>query len=196
MRLIRGQALRGADVVGFLVIGDGSMDERILKALLRKFNDEKIVLMPQARPALGLDGSLDQAAYLIGRFGMDVLIVIDKEHFDDERFERLLGERFSEREEKERAGSLRHLWVRRGQRSASLFVAVMGHERRIEENLAILIRELLGEEIEGTKGAVWGFLKRLGLHVSELVRRASEEQLKVAFSTAFIEFLKRWSRKP
>ena len=194
MRLLRGQPAGDADIVGFLVIGDGSRDETVLRSLLEKFDGERAVLMPQDRPALGLEGSLDLAAYLIGRFGKDMLIVIDREHFDGRLFRRLLSERFSEYRMRRRAGGFRHLEVRRGTRSANLYVAIMGREKALEENLAVLIREILGEKVEGTKEAVWGFLEKHKLRVDELIERAGEGRLKTAFPAAFIELLKRWGR--
>jgi len=195
MRLVRGEiALEPEKHIGFIVIGDGSRDEKIMKALLRRFDDEKVVLMLQDRPSLKLEGSVAHASYLVGRYGKDVLIVIDREHFDGRYFKRLLSAYFSGHEVKRRSGGFRHIEVEKGPRKANLYVAIMGVKKAIEEVEATLVREVYGEEVEPSDEAIRRFLREHDVKIYDLIERAGEEKLKKAFPPTFIDFLKKWGR--
>ena len=86
------------------------------------------------------------------------------------------------------------LRVARGAGEAHLYVAVMG-DRRIEEVEAALVRELYGERVKPEKKAIRAFLRRHGKRIYDLIKEASEEQLKKAFPPDLIELLKRWSHQ-
>ncbi len=193
MKLERGKFVEREKLVGFLVIGDGSRDEKVMRALFEVFDHAKIVLMPQSRPALGLEGSVKTTAQLVGRFGRDVLVVIDREHFDEEDFGKYIEEYFEDREVKVDANDFKHVWARRGAMRANFYVAVMGYEKGLEENLATLIHEVYGVRVEPTKEAVWGFLKKKKLHVADLIKKAEEPKLARAFPKRLIELLRKWS---
>jgi len=193
MRLVRGLLITDAELAGFLVIGDGHHDEVVMRALLEKFDHGRAVLMPQDRPSLGLEGSVRAAAELIGRFGRDVLVVIDRERFDDGRFNRHVREYFMDRKVKVDADDFKHVWARRGSRWGNLYVAIMGREKALEENLAILIREVFRTDVEPTKEGVRDFLRRRGLHVADLIRRAGRAKLRTAFPRHLIRLLEEWS---
>jgi len=204
LRLVRGQRLEEGQLTAFLVIGDGHHDESVLEALLKRFESreqKKALLMPQDRPALGLAGSLDLAAYLIRRFGKDVLVVIDREHFS-RNFYQLLGEVLRKHQlgqytiRRRRTRGFREVEVRRDEEIVKLYVAVMGFERRVEEAEAVLIREFFGVEVEPEKGVIRSFLKEKGMSVEDLIMRAGEAKLKKAFPSAFVNLLKKWGRVP
>ena len=194
MRLERGLRVEEATLIGFLVIGDGSRDEAIMRALLHRFNGEKALLMPQDRPSLGLEGSIRMASELIRRFGRDVLIVIDRERFSGRLLYGLLRTYFDEYEVKRKSGGFRSIWVKKAGKSANLYLVIMGWKKAIEENIAVLIREVLGANVKPTKEAVWAFLRaEAKLHVSDLIGRAGVEKLERAFGKALIRLLKEWS---
>ena len=193
MRLVRGQLTTDAELAGFLVVGDGRHDEKVMRALLEKFDHRRTVSMPQDSFSLGLEGSVRAAAELIGRFGRDVLVVIDRERFDDERFNRHVREYFMDHEVRLDADDFKHVWARRGSRQGNLYVAIMGREKALEENLAVLIREVFGADVEPTKEGVWGFLRRRGLHVADLIMRAGRARLGRAFPRHLIRLLEDWS---
>ena len=189
-------------LTAFLVIGDGHHDESVLEALLKRFElrgHEKAVLMPQDRPALGLAGSLDLAAYLIRRFGKDVLVVIDREHFG-RNFYRLLEEALRKHQlgqytiRRRRTRGFREVEVRRDEEIVKLYVVVMGFERHVEEAEAVLIREFFGVEVEPEKDSIRSFLKEKGVSIRDLIMRAGETKLKKAFPPAFVNLLKKWGQ--
>jgi len=177
-----------------MVVGDGGHDEKVMKALFKRFDDEKFVLMPQDRPSLKLVGSVDLAAELIGRFGKDVLIVIDKEFFDEARFESLLKQRFSNYEVTRRDDGFWLVKVTRGPRTANLCVAVMGTRKDIWEVEAAIIREFYGEEVAPTEEEIKRFLRERGVKIYDLIERLKDESLDRVFPQQFIDFLKRWGR--
>jgi len=193
MRLVRGERVELGELVGFLVLGDGAHDEKVVEALLERFDHRKAVLAPQDKPALGLEWSLELAAYLVGRFGVDVLVVIDGDRFDRKLFSRLVEQYFSYREVEERGERFIGLRVARGGFSARLYVAVMG-VRSIEEVEAALIHALYGEDVEPEKSAIRIFLRERGKKIYDLIREAGEDELRRAFSSELIELLKRWRR--
>ena len=195
MKLVRGEiAPEPEKHIGFIVIGDGSRDEKIMRALLARFNDEKAILMLQDRPSLKLEGSIAHASYLVSHYGKDVLIVIDREHFDEGLLKRLLNMYFSEHKIKRRSGGFRHIEVKKGAREASLYIAIMGAEKAIEEVEVALIREIYGATVEPSDEAIIRFLKERGLKIYDLIEKAGEDKLMRAFPSAFINFLKRWAR--
>ena len=67
MRLVRGERVEPGKLAGFLVRGEGPHDEKAVEALPGLFDHGKVVLAPQDRPALGLEGSLALAAEHVGR---------------------------------------------------------------------------------------------------------------------------------
>ena|GEM_PF-2461428 len=193
MKLVRGEVVPEPAVhVGFMVVGDGGHDEKVMKALFKRFDDEKFVLMPQDRPSLKLVGSVDLAAELIGRFGKDVLIVIDKEFFDEARFESLLKQRFSNYEVTRRDDGFWLVKVTRGARTANLCVAVMGTRKDIWEVEAAIIREFYGEEVAPTEEEIKRFLRERGVKIYDLIEQLKDESLDRVFPRQFIDFLKRW----
>jgi len=195
MNIIRGKPVPKLGIyLGFIVIGNGIHDEKVMRTLFKRFDDKAAVLMPQARPALGLEGSIDLAAELIGRFGKDVLIVIDKEAFDESRFKSILEYKFSICSIQKRDTSFWCARVVRGVREANLYVAIMGIEKGIEEVEAILIRERYGEDIEPTKNAIRTFLRRHDTKIYDVIEELGEESIRRAFPRAFIDFLKKWSK--
>ena len=202
MRLVRGQRLEEGQLTAFLVIGDGHHDERVLEALLKRFElrgHEKAVLMPQDRPALGLAGSLDLAAYLIRRFGRDVLVVIDREHFG-RNFYRLLEEALRRHQlgqytiRRRRTRGFREIEILKGDKIVRLYVAMMGFKKCMEEAEAVLIKELFGVEVESEKDSIRSFLKEKGVSIGDLIMRAGETKLKKAFPPAFVNLLKKWGQ--
>jgi len=136
-------------------------DGKVVEALLEHFNGEEVVLAPQDRQALGLEGSLALATGLIGRFGRDVLVVIDGDKFDEERFSRLLRAYFSSSEVEVEGKGYKRLRASREPEEARLCIAVMG-ARSIEEVEASLISELYGESAEPGEASIRRLLGRRG----------------------------------
>lgn len=122
-----------------------------------------------------------------------MLVVIDGDRFDEERFSRLVKQYFFSSEVEEKGGRFVSLRVARGAEEARLYVAVMG-TRSIEEVEAALIRELYGESVRPEKGAIRAFLRKRGKKIYDLVKEAGEEKLRRAFPLGLIELLKLWGR--
>ena len=196
MKIIRGETVpKPEKYTGFIVIGDGMHDEKIMKALFKRFNDKKFVLMPQDRPSLKLIGSIDIAAELIGRFGRDVLIVIDREHFDETQLEAQLKQKFSKVELMHKDGAFYTINVMKGTKTANLYIAIMGAKKSIEEVEAALIREYYGEVVKPAKEEIKSALKRHhDEKIYDLIEKLDYEKLRRAFPPSFIDFLKKWSR--
>lgn len=208
MMLIRGQKLDAGQLVAFLVVANGSRDEKVMRALLERFEpcekragQEKALLMPQDRPALGAAGSLELAAFLIRRFGKDVLLVMDREHFG-RGFYGLLGEILKKNQlgryaiRRRRTRGFREIEVLRDDKPVKLYVVLMGFEKCREEAEAALIREVYGVEVKPEEGAIRAFLESEGTDIYELIMKAGEDKLRKAFPPALIDLLKSWCRDP
>ncbi len=71
--------------------------------------------------------------------------------------------------------------VHRGGRRGIIYLAVLGFEKGIEENLSKLIRLLYSEDVDPDKGALNKWLRSRELSDEDLVRRASRSQIEQSF---------------
>ncbi|GAB6148049.1 hypothetical protein [Stetteria hydrogenophila] len=184
----------------YVVTGDGPRDYRILRAAAEKYFYNTLVkrpepnLFPREARGTGLAGLARRLAALARRTVVDrYLALIDREHLPRDRgqVEELL--RSTLRREGFRVEQVEALgegcWrltlaldYPEGRR-LRVYLAALGWERSIEENLAALIERLHGARVEGSKGAVNAWLKTHGVRDEDLVRRASRRILEESFPT-------------
>ena len=201
MRVVSGEYPE-TDVVAYVIIGDGARDERILRAIAEKFDHSKVVKIPQLPCGMrysktlglkGLVGCTETLAACINITKVKTYVyVIDREHVGPEErvpeeLRRVLTERGFEVEE------VRQLDVgawfvktRRGTKEITLYVAILGFNTKIEENLAKLIELLHHELVKPNKENISKWLKEHKLDDYELVRQASKRIIREAFPSLAI----------
>ena len=86
--MILTEGLARKDAVGFVIFGNGVYDFRILRALCKKFNGDKMLIAPQLSSGKGYISALKTATWLIDNIQVDwqktsLIIIIDKEHIKD-----------------------------------------------------------------------------------------------------------------
>jgi len=186
MRVSEGEAT--PKVHAYILTGNGSRDIRVVKATAEKYDHSKVLKVPQTPlKGTGLASVAKAVATLMSkRVGVSrYLIVIDREHVKS--FKEVM-KKFTEyglevKSTEELAEWSWVLKVRRGSREADVYVAVLGVRRRIEENLAKLIELTCGEKVEGSKKAVGKWLRKNKLEDTDLVRKASKQQVEEALPT-------------
>ena len=143
----------GGDSQVLLVIGDGSSEEKVLRWAAPLFNGGTISIAYPSPPPIGakLTGlsALETLVKLLNG-GLDVkhtLFVLDREHLsslsDLERW--LVNHGFSiEWKEEDREGRAAKLRLARGHRVLNLYVAIMGKNRCLEEEVEEFNSRMLG----------------------------------------------------
>jgi len=198
MRVVKGEYVR-AHV--YVLVGDGGRDVRILTAVAERYNHGKVLRVPRTptTAGTGLDSVIRALAKLLdARVVIDkYLILIDREHvkslkdvkgkFTSYGFEVLSVEDLNE--------ASWVLKVRRGAKVIKVYVAVLGLSKRVEENLAKLIKLTYGDDVEGSKESVNKWLKEHGMKNSELVSKASRQQIEKALPT-LTQTLKKLAKDP
>ena len=200
MKVERG-GYSGANVVAYVIIGDGARDERVFEAIAEKFNHSKVVSIPRLprgiKPLVGLpktyglkglDGCINAIITCIEYTKVRTYIcIIDREHVgpDEEvpkKLQKVLTERGFEIKNIRQLGD--GAWLVKARRVAieiTLYIAILGFERCIEENIAKLINCIYRESVEPDKKSVNEWLKSHGLDDRKLVQQASKQILKETF---------------
>lgn len=172
----------------YAIIGDGIRDKRILEAIAEKYDHGKLLRIPQTpfRGETGIKALIRKLIILIEHTRMDkYLALIDREHVEsaDKLCREFRGHGFDiVNVEQLRRGCLR-LSVSRGAKKATIYLAILGRVKAVEENPAKLIKKLYGEHVEASKEAVDKWLRARGLREDELVRKASRRVLEESFPT-------------
>ena len=210
MRVVSGEHVE-VNVVAYAIIGDGARDERIFRAIAEKFNHTKVIRIPQVprgvRPSgpcglKGLAGCIEVIAACVDKTNVKTYIcIIDREHIGPEdsvekELRRVLTTRGFVIESREQLGF--GAWLVRTVRSGKavqLYIAILGYSKCIEENLAELIKLLYGQVIEPNKCSIKRWLDEHNLRDEDLVRRASKQALKEAFSS-IVAIVDRLSQDP
>ncbi|MHA1609457.1 MAG: hypothetical protein ACTSUJ_05560 [Candidatus Njordarchaeales archaeon] len=81
----------------------------------------------------------------------------------------------------------------RGSKKTTLYIIVMGYNKCIEENISHLIEKIYGERVAPTRQSIREFLRRKGINLEDLIRRASQKALNEAFGNV-VELLKEIDR--
>lgn len=193
MELVDGETPRRT-VTGLIVFGDGRHDKRIMRALLHKFNGRTSVVVPTLpHHTQGGEACARAVIWLVNNLGKfplvkhRIIVVIDREH------ERLLIDKLKKMlivRERAQDNVIEMTVETVAGKSAELIVLLMGHRVKIEENIAILIKELYGVDVRPDKKEIRRALRRLGKREENLIEEANENQLRRAFGR-IIDILKR-----
>jgi len=178
------------------IMGDGRRDVRILRRAAEKYDHSRIIRIPEAgypcrdqrecrrQYGKGLSGSIARLAALVSLITVDrFIILIDREHIGsiEDATKKLEEHGFKVIESEAVDEGCWKFSIERGFKKATLYIAILGWIKSIEENLAQLIQLLYGEHVEKSKEAIDAWLKKRGLSDSDLVERASREQFENAF---------------
>lgn len=180
-------------VHGYLLVGNGPSDVRILTVLAERFDHSKVLRIPQTplRGRKGLKASIESLTFCLDRPAMNrFILVIDREHVaSKEEIEEKLQECGFECLEIEEINSgAYYVEAKRGDKRALIYIALLGFKKRIEENLAQLIKVMYNEDLEPRKKVIRRWLKVKGLRDVDLIRKARDEQLNQAFPSVTIVF--------
>ncbi len=185
MELVEGETYRGS-ILAFAIFGDGSFDKRIFEAILHKFNGKYSIIVPTLSfRATGGHGAIKILAWLIDNkqkfsvFPPEIWIIIDKEH-KKELLDSL--KIYFQHENLQAEDNILHISISRtGTEYISLIVIFMGIEKRIEENIAILIRERMNISIKPDKKEIGKILRKHGIKLKQLVDTSKKLELRKAF---------------
>mgnify|MGYP000459829554 CR=1 FL=1 len=181
--------ITGAEVVreiyAYVLLGNGTMDERIISALAKRYNHSKEMRIPIApqRPT-GLDAVVKALIQCIERSKViRYVVVLDREHITSmNHVEKKLKEHGLEMKRVNvLCGDAIAVEIRRGSKEALLYAIILGFEKRIEENLSKLIELEYGEHIEPDKKVIRRWLKEHGLRDINLIEKATVDHLEEAF---------------
>jgi hypothetical protein len=183
-------ATKGGEASGkplaYVIIGDGYTEVRILEAVGDKLNHSEVLLYVRWGISIGLSAALDTLAKL---FSLDkrvskYLLIIDREHVKsvDDVINGLLARGFTISGEERCYAEACHIFtVEKGGRRGAVVVSIQGKERRIEENIAELIRMRYNENVSSDKKSITEWCKRKGLSIKEVVGHSNYELLEKAF---------------
>jgi len=192
-----------ADINSLIAImtGDGKTELKVLNSLARRYNGTSIGFFLPAlpfhfRPGTALSALKAIKVYLSKYAVTHSLCLIDREFFNDEDQETILrniisafgGIGISIKNTEALEESIEIALILRGelagQRTIVSYLAINGRsdgERRIEDDIAELIRLELGEEVNPNRSAIRNTLRRYGTDVPALIQGASNRNLALAF---------------
>ena len=195
MRLLRGE-VKESEEIPYVLFGDGARDERIFRAIAEKYDHNKDIKTPQLpigyphslRKTLGLKSLIEAVAtYLNITKVRKYVSLIDREHTGtDQEFliklrKILLNMGFNIKKIKHLKEGAWKIELKKGAKQATLYIAIQGYRKSIEENLAKLIELKYGEELEPTKQAINKWLKKNRQRDIDLIKKASTHQLEETF---------------
>ncbi len=187
MRVVRGE--HTTITHAYVLTGNGSRDIRVLSALAEKYDHSKILKTPQTPIKTGT-GLTVVARALATLLNMRItvnryLVLIDREHVESIReAERKFMEYGLEIIGTEELAEGSWMFkVKKGIKEANIYMVLLGTRKRIEENIAKLILLVYGEKVEENKEAVNNWLRKHKLEDTDLVRKATRNQLEKAFPT-------------
>ncbi len=187
MKLIEGEVTK--NVAGFVIFGNGRRDKCIVRAFAKKFNGRKSLLIPTIPfQTQGVENSLRAIVWIVDNISryffsgkLKIILVIDREHIND--FEKSLSNYFIYEKIKETTHLLKYRIERLGGKIAILYVAIMGKEKKIEENIATLIEEILKVCIRPEKNVISRFLRQKNEKIESIIMKATINQLRKASVT-------------
>ncbi len=184
-----------------MLTGDGRWEDRLVEGFCKKFNGgykgKNIISLrgPIVGRITGI-ASLSQIKILIDKFGVrDFIWLCDKEHFGridgwenrimDELkiygINAVIGESDDE---------YAKFYLEFGGKRAVIWAALVGIEKKLEENLVKLIKMQYEKKIEPTKDALRNFLKKRGIDVETLIEESAMDNLRESFPSVFTVFEK------
>jgi len=187
--MILSSSLAQKDVIGFVVFGNGAFDFRILRALCKRFNGIKKLAAPQLSGEKGFISALKTVTWLIDNIQVNwqktsLIIIIDKEHIEnpDDMKKHLVNFFTYEVKQEDSNNQYFEFEVQRGPKKTTLYIIVLGFNKRVEENISRLIKEEYGEDIPPEKQKIRDFLHRKNMRIEDLIKNSSEKALNNAFS--------------
>lgn len=177
-----------------VLTGDGIWERRLLSGLAPEFNGDKLLFFPPPRGRTGFSAlrALREFAKpeLMPLGKLLVLFLIDREHFRtqepaDELGDHLRAMGMDVKRIRQLPDGALLLDISVGQKELHVFVAILGEEKSLEENIACLLREL-GHPVRPDKKAIRAELKKMGKRLEDLVSEAlkrSRALVRTAFST-------------
>ena len=187
MKVIEGEP---GPAQAYVLSGDGPRDIRVFKAIAEHHYDhDKQLRCPQTpirrrhRTGWGLSGVITALALCLRTTVKRYIILLDREHANAmQDFEKKLREHgFEILDKRELADTAWYFKASSGGREAEIYVALLGFEKRIEENLAALIRLKYGNHVQPNKTAINRWLREHRLNDAELIRKATKRELEQAF---------------
>jgi len=198
VELIEGE-IPHRNILAFAIFGDGPFDKRILREILRRFDGKHSVLVPTLGfTVIGGQRAVRAVAWLIDNkqkfsmFPSEIWIIIDREH--KKELLESLKIYFQCRGVLERGSVLKMSVSRTGIEYVDLVVVLMGKERRIEENIAILIKEHMKMDVKPDKREIGKILRERGITLRELIMRSEKKELKKAFGE-LIDMLENYEKQ-
>jgi len=172
-----------------IIIGDGSTEFRILKALENKLDHSDVLLYSGRGVSIGLSAALDMLATLfsLDRRVTKYLLIIDKEHVKSVNdIEKGLRDRgFTVRDAKECFDDVCYVFiVERSGRRGVVAVSIQGRERSIEESIAELIKMRYNEDVGSDKKSLREWFKGKRLSVEKVMEQSGYKLVEKALAKA------------
>lgn len=188
------KAPEGSTII-YLLIGDGRTEEHILPAIFSRFTRDDIYVLyqPQPKPTPGAGFS---ALRIIPRLPLThpnrFLLIVDREKIEGAEITKGILHPYIKRyipsidihheEFLDRCGFL--FFCKERTRRFSLYIAICGKSKEIEEELSIFLKRVNGIDVEPNHH-LWTDLRRdhkLSISdVQELLRRSSIKQIQASF---------------
>lgn len=185
--------------VTLVATGDGTTEFPKLEAFSKRYNGKKVLWFPE-KPKYSpfrrrshfqnqRIGGLDVLEVLTVYPGLwklhRYLFIIDREHFGGEPTndicERLKGLGIAIEYIKQLNGGAFHIFCNYGSHKLGVYIAISGKERRIEEDVATLIKLEFNTDVDPTKSEIRQFLRSKGLKDTQLIGNARKANLREAF---------------
>lgn len=179
-------------VIGVLT-GNGKMEFKVLRVIAKNYNGERKILYFPRRPGYYFGGGLSVLQVIkiyVSKYNIkNFLCLIDKEHFTKAEFEKKIEETLREfgvevnQVQKFSVNNENALLVYGavGTHNFTLWTAITGKEKCIEEDIAKLIKIKCELEVEPTKNGIARALKEHDIDIEQLVADASLKNLKTSF---------------
>jgi len=190
--MVSGKLRPGVKFV-LVLTGDGLWERRVLSGLAPKFDGRILLWFPPPLGKTGLENLHEavkvhlEEAYksrtdIRGRL-IYVLVLIDKEHFErperalEELKRSLVGIEVLHSDVIEGTEGAFKLECKYGHRPFLAFVSVQGIKRCLNEQIASLLRQSYGIEVEADYGPIMRALRRMGKDLEEIVAERSLKEL-------------------
>jgi hypothetical protein len=191
MELSEGLKRPTETIIGVLT-GDGRTEFRILSVIARKYNGSRKVLYFPKRPSFFTGkgfSPLKATKILVSKYNIrKFFYLIDKEHFNEkETVEKRIGkelreigitpsiiQNFTVNEE-----NALHVKGTIGSHNFILWIVVTGKKKRIEENIAELIKVTLKKNVKPTKEEIRKILREYD--IEQLLVNSSIEHIRICF---------------
>jgi hypothetical protein len=184
------EELKDTKTIVWVLTGNGPTEFKALKGTARKYDGGKKVLYFPRRPGYHHGSGLSVLKVIkiyVDKYKVkNFFFLVDREHIEmeakvDDKLKEFGIEvnnvqKFSANEEEA-------LYIEGtiGVHDFDLWVAVIGREKCIEEDIAHLIQTKFGEKVEPSKEGVKSALKKHSIDVEQLMARASIEKIKHSF---------------